>query len=208
MKKFFTLTLLVGIASNLHAQLVIGDSIPVRISYINGQRSGNSNQLNWAVTCFLQYANFEVQRSENGLSYSTIHTFQADELRCRQPFTYTDLQPTEKSFYRIRAGDLDGKFYSSKIVGLYGTAKGFDITSITPTIVADKAVLNISSSSPGKVEIIITSVSGVVTTKVFSTLQKGDNSVLLETNNLLKGSYIISVTNPQGEIRSRTIIKN
>ncbi len=208
MKKLFTLTLFAGIATNLHAQLVIGDSIPVRISYISGQRSGNSNQLNWAVTCFLQYANFEIQRSENGIGYSTIHTFRADELRCRQPFTYTDLLPTEKSFYRIRVGDLDGKFYSSKIIGLYGNTKGFDITSITPTIVADKAVLNISSSSPGKVEIIITSLSGVVTTKLFSTLQKGDNSVSLQTNTLLKGSYIISVRNPQGEIRSGSIIKN
>lgn len=208
MKKLFTLTLLLNMTIFLHAQLVFGDSIPVRISYISGQRSGNSNQLNWAVTCFLQYANFEVQRSENGISYSTIHTFRADEIRCRQPFTYSDFQPTEKSFYRIRVGDIDGKFYSSKIVGLYGTTNGFDITSITPTIVSDKAVLNISSSSPGKVEIIITSLSGVVTTKIFSTLQKGDNSVTLQTNTLLKGSYIISVRNPQGEIRSSSIIKN
>ena len=81
MKKLFTLTLLLNMTIFLHAQLVFGDSIPVRISYISGQRSGNSNQLNWAVTCFLQYANFEVQRSENGISYSTIHTFRADELR-------------------------------------------------------------------------------------------------------------------------------
>ena len=208
MKKLFSFFLLVTTTTFLHAQLVFGDSIPVRISSISGQRTGNSNQLNWAVSCFIQYANFEVQRSENGISYSTIHTFRADELRCRQPFTYTDLQPTEKLFYRIRVGDVDGKFYSSKIVGLYGTTKGFDITSITPTIASEKTVLNISSSSPGKVEIIITSLSGVITTKLFSTLQKGDNSVLLQTNTLLKGTYIISVRNSQGEIRSGSIIKN
>ena len=97
-----------------HAQIIFGDSIPVRLSYLDGNRNGNSNQLNWAVSCFLDYANFEIQSSANGLNYYTIHTFQADQTRCRQPFNYSDPQPSGKFYYRIRVGDLNGKFYSSK----------------------------------------------------------------------------------------------
>jgi hypothetical protein len=78
MKKLIPVLILSCAVSLSQAQLVLGDSIPVRISYINGERSGSSNHLNWAVTCFLQYANFEIQRSDNGTTYYTIHNFQAD----------------------------------------------------------------------------------------------------------------------------------
>ena len=207
MKKLIILTTLVCMFSFSHAQIIFGDSIPVRLSYLDGNRNGNSNQLNWAVACFLQYANFEIQRSENGISYTTIHSFQADELRCRQPFNYTDLQAVEKSFYRIRVGDLDGKFYSSKIVALYGQVKGFDITSITPTIINNETMVNISSSSSGKIEIIITSSTGVTVKRKTFSVQKGNNSFSLQLADIMKGFYFLSVTNAEGETKISQFIK-
>lgn len=207
MKKLTIITSLVCMFSFSHAQIVFGDSIPVRLSYLDGNRNGNSNQLNWAVACFLQYANFEIQRSENGITYSTVHTFRADELRCRQPFSYTDLQPAEKSFYRIRVGDLDGKFYSSKIVALYGRIKGFDITSITPNIIADNATLNLSSSSFDKVEIIITSATGIIVKRISYSLQNGSNAISLQLTGIMKGYYFLSVKNSEGEARVSQFVK-
>ena len=207
MKKITILTILVCMFSFSPAQIVFGDSVPVRLSYLDGDRNSNSNQLNWAVACFLQYANFEIQRSENGVSYSTIYAFQADELRCRQPFNYTDLQPSEKSFYRIRVGDLDGKFYSSKIIALYGQAKGFDITSITPTIITNETMVNVSSSSSGNVELIITSSTGVTVKRKTLTVQKGNNSFSLQLADIMKGFYFLSVTNAEGETKISQFIK-
>ena len=207
MKKLTIITILICMFSFSHAQIIFGDSIPVRLSYLDGNRNGNSNQLNWAVACFLQYANFEIQRSENGISYTTIHSFQADELRCRQPFNYSDLQAAEKSFYRIRVGDLDGKFYSSKIIALYGRVKGFDITSITPTIITNETMVNVSSSSSGRVEIIITSSAGVIVKRKTFIVQKGNNSFSLQLADIMNGFYFLSVTNDEGNTKVSQFIK-
>ena len=128
-------------------------------------------------------------------------------MRCRQPFSYTDAQPSEKSFYRIRVGDLDGKFYSSKIIALYGQAKGFDITSITPTIITNETMVNVSSSSSGNVELIITSSTGVTVKRKTLTVQKGNNSFSLQLADIMKGFYFLSVTNAEGETKISQFIK-
>jgi hypothetical protein len=209
MKKIILVPLiLLTTFSFIHAQFSQNDSVPVRISHMDGERSGNTNQVNWAVSCFLQYAKFEIQRSQDGAAFQTIHSFQADELRCRQPFSYSDIQSAEKSFYRIKVGDVDGRFYSSKTIALYGQIKGFDITSINPTIITHDAVLNLSSSSSGKAEIIITSAAGIIIKRASLTIQKGNNSIPLQFNTLQKGIYFISATNSEGNTRSSMVIKN
>jgi hypothetical protein len=190
------------------AQYSGGDSIPVRISYMDGERIGGHNQINWAVACFLQYALFEVQRSQDGATFHTIHTFQADELRCRQPFSYTDMQPGERYFYRIKAGDVDGRFYSSKTIALYGKTKGFDITGISPTITTGQATLSLSSSSPGKAELFITSAAGAIVKRTSHKLVKGTNTITLQLTTLEKGLYFISVINSEGEKKTGAVIKN
>lgn len=208
MKKNILLLVLLTHLSAAQAQFSTGDSVPVRISYMNGERMGSNNQLNWAVACFLQYARFEIQRSQDGASFQTIHSFQADELRCRQPFSYTDMQSTEKSFYRIKVGDVDGRYYSSKTVVLYGQIKGFDITGISPTIITSDAIVNLSSSSAGKAEIIITSAAGIIIKRKSYGIQKGNNPIPVQLNTLQKGIYYVSAVNNDGEVRNSMIIKN
>jgi hypothetical protein len=190
------------------AQYSGGDSIPVRISYMDGERIGSHNQVNWAVACFLQYALFEVQRSHDGATFHTIHTFQADELRCRQPFSYTDIQQGERSFYRIKVGDVNGRFYSSKTIALYGKTKGFDITGISPTITTGQLTMRLSSSSPDKVELLVLSVSGTVVKRTSYNIERGNNSITLLLNTLEKGLYFIAILNSEGEKRTRAVIKD
>ena len=56
-----------------NAQLLVAeDSVPVRVSYFNVEQNNNKTTLNWKVVCYLQFANFEVQRSANGTDHTTI----------------------------------------------------------------------------------------------------------------------------------------
>lgn len=110
-----------GITAN--SQINVSDSIPVRLSVLEARTVGNDARLDWKVVCLLPYAKFEIQRSLNGINYTTINTFEADLVRCRQPFDFTDANTTGKTFYRIRVGDLDGRFYHSKIVAVTGKEK-------------------------------------------------------------------------------------
>lgn len=208
MKKMFLLTILLTNVVYLEAQFAGNDSIPVRISYLQGERKNNSNELEWAVSCSLQFAKFEIQRSANAVDYSTIHTFQADELRCRQPFSYTDIQHPDKMFYRIKVGDIDGRFYSSKTIVLYGKNSGFDLVSILPSITNGTTSLVISTATADKIQIVITNFSGTVIKKLNQSITPGSNTIPVDLSNCSKGSYLISVSSGKGIVKTGQIIVN
>ena len=209
MKKIFLLIILLANVVYLEAQFAGNDSVPVRISYLQGERkNNNSNELDWAVSCSLQFAKFEIQRSVNAVDYTTIHTFQADELRCRQPFSYIDIQNLDKIFYRIKVGDIDGRFYSSKTIVLYGKNSGFDLVSILPSITTGKTSLVVSTATADKIEIVITSIAGTVIKKINQSIVKGSNTIPVHLSNCLKGSYLISISNGKGVVKTGRIIVN
>lgn len=195
MKLFLlVLTILIG-KSAVQAQVYITDSVPVRLSTLDARSNGNDARLDWKVVCFLNYAKFEIQRSADGTNYTTINIFEADYLRCRQPFDYTDANIMGKAFYRIKVGDIDGRIYHSKIVAVTGKEKGFEINSLTPTAVTSQAILSVSSATTDNAQIAITNFYGTVVKRLSFSLNKGTTELTLDMGNLPTGNYILSLTN-------------
>jgi hypothetical protein len=189
------------------SQTVPADSVPIRVKSFEASQSVNTTKLNWSVVCFLQYAKFIVERSNDGINYTTINTFQADKLRCKQPFDFEEKSAPGKFFYRLRVGDLDGNFASSKVVAVFGKSKGFDITSMAPTVVTSTAQLSISSAAADKVRINITSMQGVTILNKSFTLTKGNNTISLNLSSLSKGTFVLSSYNSEGELKTTRFIK-
>ena len=206
MRILFSIMLFV-FANSISAQFTNADSVPVRISSITSEKTATGNKINWKVSCSLPFANFEVQRSPDGANYTTINSFQADELRCQQPFDFTDPLQLKKSFYRIKVGDIDGRIYSSKVVAFYGQAHGFDINTITPSIISQNTVINITSSSVDKVQLSIISLAGISALKKEIMLLNGNNEIKIELGHLPKGSFFITIVNSKGVVKSSSILK-
>ena len=198
---FFLLMTLPG-----EAQVLSSDSIPVRLRTLDADRVNNSSQLDWKVTCYLDYAYFDVQRSSDGINYSTIHTFEADKLRCLDPFRFTEPATDETTYYRVRVGDLDGKFYNSKIVVVYGKVKGFDI--LFPGLLTQTGIpLVISSATAGTARVTIASLQGNVPLQQKVVLSKGNTQVPLALQGLPRGLYLLSVTNDYGATSTTRFLK-
>jgi len=189
---------------NANSQTYLLDSIPVRLSTLEVRPVGNNARLDWKVICLIAYAKFEIQRSSNGIDYTTINTFEADRLRCTQPFDFTDVNSTGKIFYRIRVGDLDGKFYNSKIVAITGKEKGFEINSLVPSVVTNRTLLSISAATNTnkKAEVVITNLQGTIVKRISIILNKGVIDVPITLNNLATGNYILTVNNGSSEIKT------
>jgi hypothetical protein len=166
--------------------------IPVRISAFEAAQAYQSNKLYWTTTCFLEYAHFEIQRSYDGTDYRTINTFQADRLRCQQPFVFSDSASNQlagKIYYRLKVGDRDGKVYSSKIVAVFTTGSGIAINSFTPTLVTNSASISLSSSETLPAGITVVNTYGTTVYSKPLSLQKGINKIELETQRLPRGKY-------------------
>jgi len=206
MKKFLVSFSLM-VSTIAFSQTVPADSVPVRVKSFEASQSATATKLNWSVVCFLQYAKFVVERSNDGINYTTINTFQADRLRCKQPFDFEDKSSSGKVFYRLKVGDLDGNFATSKVVAVFGKLKGFDVTAMAPTVVISTAQLSISTASADKVMIYITSMQGVAILNKSFTLLKGNNTISLNLSSLPKGTFVLSSYNSEGELKTKRFIK-
>jgi hypothetical protein len=207
MKKpvLFLLILLSAYSSN--SQDFSADSIPVRLKYIQAAQQNNANKIVWSVVCLLDFAKFDIQRSQDGVSYTSISQFEADRARCLSPFEYEDRNSTGRSFYRVRVGDLDGRFYTSKTIIVYGKEKGFEITAISPSIVNSKTNLSVSSSSANRAELLIADQNGKIVSRRIYNLQTGNNDIVLDAATLHKGNYFLTIINANGQKRTVRFVK-
>lgn len=115
------LWLLCACNSLLIAQTDNEFSLPVRMASMQAARISESQaRLHWQVICRVAFAKFDIQKSRDGVNFETIHTFQADKVRCQSPFDYTDAAAAGQGYYRIRVGDIDGQFTSEKIIFVSG----------------------------------------------------------------------------------------
>lgn len=185
-------------------------TVPVRISSIDAISGTNYNKLTWKTACFLEYANFEIQRSYNGENYTSINSFTADRLRCLQPFDYSDYSANQMAgriFYRLKVGDKDGKIYNSKIVSVITHGQGIEINSFVPTIVNSSADLSISSSANDNAIITIINVQGIIVRTQKVKLNKGVNTIQLSTAELQTGKYWLSLRNSKDALRTIPFLK-
>jgi len=127
MKKALAIAILI---IGCHAASAQSDSsyYTIRLSSFDVSVTNNVTKLHWKTICFLQYANFQIQKSANGTDYNTISSFTADRLRCQQPFDFTDSSSANQGniFYRINVGNIDGTFYNSAVRRVYLKEKGFE----------------------------------------------------------------------------------
>lgn len=184
------------------------DSAPVRLRSFNVVKRPSSISLQWEVACSISQATFDVQRSADGQNYITIHKFGADQLRCRDPFSYEDKTGSGTIFYRVRVGDLDGRYYSSKIAVVYdGKPNAFNIIALTPSIITHQAMLQVSAATGGHAQLRINDHNGNMLKQWTYSLIAGENQVSLSLGGLASGTYVISVTNAEGSTRSTRFIK-
>lgn len=207
-KSIFFLSIILTIHVALEAQT--SSTVPVSISSFDATAANNFNKLFWKTACSLEYANFEIQRSYNGIDYSTIRKFRADRLRCRQPFDFSDSTVNQLSgriFYRLKVGDIDGRIYNSKIVSVITHGDGIEINSFTPTLVTGSASLSISSSVNDDAIITIVNVQGMIVSSQKIKLKKGVNNIDINTSGLQSGKYWLKLINSKTDLKTVQFIK-
>ncbi len=201
MQKFLLSIILLAATISSKAQFTVSDSVPVRLSSLDARLVGTGARLDWQVVCFLSYAKFEIQKSTDGRNYSSIYSFEADQLRCRQPFDFTDANISGRAFYRLRVGDPDGRVYNSKIVAVAGKETDFELNSLTPSLVSNSTSLSISSAVAGKASVSISNFQGNIVKRFNFSLNKGVTETLLNLSGLAKGNYVLRLSNGKSDSR-------
>lgn len=194
-------------SSNVRSQLTGDTSIGIRLSAFSASKQNNEVKLNWKVACRVSYARFDVQRSTDGINFSTINSFQADYLRCQQPFDYTDLTAVGQVFYRIKVGDIDGRFSTEKIVKVTGKEiTGTEIRIVSP-VTGNFLQLTVAARSNEKIKLQILDLSGIILQNLSISPDKGVSRLEILFNNLQSGFYLLHYQTT-GKSESVRFVKN
>lgn len=191
----------------LHAQ---NDSsiYPVSLSSFQGGVAGNNARLKWKTVCYLSFANFQIQKSLNGTTFSTINSFVADRLRCQQPFEFVDSSSYNSGnvFYRINVGDIDGNFYHSRMIKVLNRLTDFEV-KVYPTVINSKANIVLSSPIDDNIRMRLISSGGIVVKQYYYKVSKGVSNFSLDFSDIAKGSYWITTVKTKGMQHAVAIIK-
>jgi hypothetical protein len=170
-------------------------SLPVRISKINiAKPDAATVLLQWEVICRLPFARFQVQRSVDGQRFETIHAFQADRVRCQDPFDFYDRNISRPYYYRLLVGDLDGQFSNEKILFSGGVAIEDQVSVINP-VIGDIIWIKLNFNRFEKVTLRLIGINGVRLSEESLRISPGQHLVSLKsTIPLSKGRYVVQVS--------------
>ncbi|HEX6915481.1 MAG TPA: fibronectin type III domain-containing protein, partial [Chitinophagaceae bacterium] len=177
-------------------------SLPVTISSFTGKLNGEANLLTWTTSTETNNRGFELQRSADGSSFSTIGfvASKGDNGNSNNTLSYAfaDSKPISSSYYRLKQVDNDGKFRYSNTVLLARKFSEISLSSVFPNPAGERLNLVIASPKAAKVIVVITDLSGRVLMQSPVQLAEGSNKTTISLTGLASGSYLLKLVCADG----------
>jgi len=188
--------------------ITVSSLLAIQIANINVEKGPGYNTINWQANCSSSQAIFDVERSADGRTFTSVNTITASQQRCLQPFSYVDNTGTAGTlYYRIRITDLDGKITYSSIVKLTNSTKDMMLVGVAPNPVSNVAQLSVAVAKNDRVELQVISVEGRVVQRSTVAVQAGTSIVNLDVANLQNGMYTIKGVFANGETSTVKFMK-
>lgn len=171
-------------------------SLPVVLTPLKGYYSHGVSYLFWSSLQESNSSHFEIQRSNDGLSFYNVGKVQAKSSSDTEvDYKFADIHTgAGANYYRLKLLDKDGRFQYSNIFMVNVAIMGIDVTAIYPGPFVDKINVTISSESGILADIMLFDCTGKVLSSQQAILNKGTTELTIKNlNKLAKGFYIIKV---------------
>lgn len=181
----------------------IGAALPVKFGSIKAYEKQNGIQLDWKVYSENKVKSYEIERSADARSYTTVGSLAALYNNTSDgDYGFFDANPLPGiSYYRIRNNDLDGKSAYSIVVRV-NRNKSIKGLSIYPNPVLNRIVsLQGSDLARGNYKISIFAANGQ---EIYKQQIKHNGGTISQTielpSTISKGVYMFSVRDENGDI--------
>jgi len=183
--------------------------LPVLFKSFTSTRANNSNLLKWTTATETNNSGFEVQRSVNNGKYEVIGFVKgAGNSRQLRNYSFTDAAKlTGNVCYRLRQIDFNGNSELSKSACVNISEEKITTEVLpTPNPFNNSLQLNYATATEGNAHIEVVDMLGKVQLQTNEHVNKGANSIHLNTETLPLGIYFLRVS--QGsEVLTKRIVK-
>jgi hypothetical protein len=176
-------------------QLAINNApLPVKFISFDARKDQQQVRLNWRVSDEENIRTYHVERSADGINYTSIGVVDPKPFALTNDYAFTDAAPLSPiNFYRIREEDLNGTAVYSivRIVRMEGPSF---IVSLYPVPVKDELTLKLSTTANEPASIRVTDVLGRIVLLRNVQLNAGENIRKIPVHEWKNGTYFIEVT--------------
>lgn len=168
-------------------------TLPVTFDKISATKTISGINIAWTILSEINTANYVVERSVNGTSFSAVGSLDATNTG---KYSYMDASASGNNYYRIKAIDKDGSFAYSAVVFTVADTKTASVT-VYPNPITNKLVnVQLSNLSRGSYSIeVFNNLGQAILTKAIL-FDGGTTSLSLQLPTSVKaGLYRLSVSN-------------
>jgi hypothetical protein len=177
--------------------------LPILFTSFQAGCTNNSMGLDWTVEQEKNVSHFDLQRSEDAMTWKDIAV--VPFVNTTHRYSYADVN--SKGFYRIAVVDIDGSKLYSDVV--YAACKpGADAVSIWPNPTTGLVYLSLTVSNASTMVLNVYDGKGAIVLQQTGRLSPGDNKIDLNLNHLAAGVYWVMMDwNNGAERKSVKIVK-
>jgi len=187
--------------------LALGGALPVLFTKFDAKCTNTGTLISWATAQEANSSKFEIERSNDGNSWTTIGTVAAaGNSSVDKNYQQLDLNGGT-AFYRIKQTDKDGQFIYTNVERTNCQVK--NISSVIYPVPA-KDILNvvIKSDRSIRTQLLIFDMQGKMVKKMDASITSGNNNFRVNLSGLVSGDYLLRTNDATIEINKVfTIVK-
>lgn len=178
----------------------VSSVLPMRLSNFSAElNKEKSIDVNWQMNNVAKDSRFHVQRSVNGVDFTTINSFTETEGKLSGSYSYVDSDfaaGEEQLFYRIKVNEPTGWTYFTPLVKVSTKTVLKTLFNYT-SLQGQSLIASLQVPEDATYTVMLIAGNGMVMQKKSADLRTGINVLTLELSKLTHGAYSISVFNKQ-----------
>jgi len=182
----------------------VGSTLPVSLVNFSGYKDGSRNQLQWSTATEMNNRGFELQRSADGISFTTIGFMNSQSADGNSSsllhYQFTDnTADGNRYYYRLRQVDLDDRSKLSSVIVINGRKPTVvQLDGVFPNPAGNIVNLKVTSPNSQLLGIAMHDMTGKIVLQKIIAVGAGSNTVPVNISQLANNYYLLKVADVNG----------